>query len=62
MGIYCMIGELKSGLCNNLVGWDEEGRGRNVQEGGDIYIYTHLWLINVDVWQKPTQHCKAHIL
>ena len=43
MGIYCMIGELKSGLCNNLVGWDEEGRGRNVQEGGDIYIYIHTY-------------------
>ena len=21
-----------------------------------------LWLIHVDVWQKPTQHCKAIIL
>ena len=19
-----------------------------------------LWLILVDVWQKPTQHCKSH--
>ena len=24
---------------------------------GGIYVY--LWLIHVDVWQKPTQHCKA---
>ena len=24
---------------------------------GEIYVY--LWLIHVDVWQKPTQHCKA---
>ena len=22
----------------------------------------HLWLIHVDVWQKPTQYCKAIIL
>jgi len=22
----------------------------------------YLWLIHVDVWQKPTQHCKASIL
>ena len=23
----------------NLEGWDEEGEGREVQKGGDIYIY-----------------------
>ena len=31
------------------MGWG----GREVQEGGDI------WLIQVDVWQKTTQYCKA---
>jgi len=36
------------------------GVGKKVQEGGDIYIY--LWLIHVDVWQKPTQYCKTIIL
>ena len=30
--------ELKQGLCNNLEGWDGEGDGREVQEGGDICI------------------------
>ena len=25
-------------------------------------IYAYLWLIDVAVWQKPTQHCKATIL
>ena len=25
-------------------------------------IYIHLWLIHVDVWQKPTQYCKVIIL
>ena len=25
-------------------------------------IYLYLWLIHVDVWQKPTQYCKAIIL
>ena len=25
-------------------------------------IYVYLWLIHVDVWQKPTQYCKAVIL
>ena len=39
--------KLKQGLCNNLEGWDGEGDGREVQEGGDICIY--LWLIHVDV-------------
>ena len=24
--------------------------------------YVLMWLIHVDVWQKPTQHCKAIIL
>ena len=28
--------ELKQGLCINLEGWDGEGGGREVQEGGDI--------------------------
>ena len=24
--------------------------------------YVYLWLIHVDVWQNPTQYCKAIIL
>ena len=24
--------------------------------------YVHLWLSHVDVWQKPTQYCKAIVL
>ena len=24
--------------------------------------WVNLWLIHVDVWQKPTQYCKAIIL
>ena len=30
--------KLKQGLCINLEGWDGEGDGREVQEGGAIYI------------------------
>ena len=30
--------ELKLGLCNNLEGWNGEGGGREVQEGGGICI------------------------
>ena len=38
------------------MGW--EVRGRFKREGS----YVCLWLIHVDVQQKPTQHCKAIIL
>ena len=31
-------GDLKLVLCDNLAGWDGEGGGRKVQEGGDICI------------------------
>ena len=31
-------------LCDNLDGMGKE-MGRDVQEGGDIYTYVHLWLI-----------------
>ena len=37
--------------------WREMG-GRFKMEG----TYVYLWLIHVDVWQKPTQYCKAIIL
>ena len=37
--------KLKQRLCINLEGWDREGDGRQVQKGGDIY----LWLIHVKV-------------
>ena len=30
--------ELKQGLCDNQQGWDGEGDGREMQEGGDIRI------------------------
>ena len=32
--------------------------GRLEREGTHVY----LWLIHVDVWQKPTQFCKTIIL
>ena len=38
------------------MGW-EVGR-RLEREGKNVY----LWLIHVDVWQKPTQYCKAIFL
>ena len=41
------VRKLKQGLCINLEGWDGDGDRREVQKGGDIYIY--LWLIHVEV-------------
>ena len=47
--------------CSGLVhwddpeGWDGEGGGRGVQDGGHI----HPWLIHVNVWQKPLHYCKV---
>ena len=32
--------------------------GRLKREG----TYVYLWLVHADVWQKPTQYCKAIIL
>ena len=43
-------------LCGDLDGWD----GREVQEGG--YIYVYIQLIHFLVQQKLTQFCKAIIL
>ena len=41
-------------LCDNLEGWNGVG-GRFKRE--ETYVY--LWLIDADVWQKPTQYCRA---
>ena len=48
----------KLALCDDQEAWDGEEGGK-VQDGGDKYI---LWLMHIDVWQKPTQHCKVIIL
>ena len=34
----------------------------NTEEAGVEWLYEHLRLIHVDIWQKPTQFCKAIIL
>ena len=47
--------------CDNLEGRDGmRGRVRGRLKRKRIYVY--LWLIPVDVQQKPAQHCKAVIL
>ena len=43
-------------LIKGLDGVGDGGRFRKERS------YVYLWLIHIDVWQKPTQHCKAIIL
>ena len=50
--------ELSPVLCDNLEQWDGEKDRRGFRKG----TYVYLWLIYVDVWQKPTQYCKAIVL
>ena len=56
VGIYLRCGQLHPVLCGNLEEGDEDGGFR--REWPDVY----LWLIYVEVCQKPTQCCKAIIL
>ena len=51
-------GHTKLVLWDNPEGWDGEGVV-GVQDGG---THVHLWLIHVDIWQKPSQYCKVIIL
>ena len=36
MGICCMTQGIQTRFCDNVEGWDGEGDGREVQEGGDM--------------------------
>ena len=41
------------------MGWGGLWKGGGVEDGR---THVHLWLIHVDVWQKPPQYCKVIIL
>ena len=49
-------------LCDNLelgVGWGLWGVGLGLEVRGRfkrVETYVHLWLIHVDIWEKPTQN------
>ena len=38
---------------DNPEGWNGKGGRRGVQDGGGGGVHVHLWLIHVNVWQKP---------
>ena len=44
MGICCMAQETQTGALYNLMGWDGEWNGREVQGGGE-YMYTYGWFM-----------------
>ena len=48
----CAVGlrKLKQGLCTNLEGWDGEGDGREVQEGGDMEL-----VMDREAWRAAIQ-------
>ena len=46
-------------LWDNLEEWDGVGVGGRFKREG---TYVYLWLIHVDVLQKPKEHCEAIIL
>ena len=46
-------------LCVNLEGWNGEGCWGGIKKEG---MHVCLWPVHADVWQKPSQYCKAIIL
>ena len=46
-------GHPKVVFSDNPEGWGVEGSGRGVQDGE---THVHLWVILVNVWQKPPQY------
>ena len=55
---------MKQGIQNECSGTTQRvrvggGGGEGIRDG-ETAVY--LWLINVDVWQKPSQYCKVIIL
>ena len=50
---------IKFGVLWHPRGWGGVGGGREIQEGG---TYVCLWLIHINIWQKPVQYCTTIIL
>ena len=44
--------------CSELVHWDDPGVWDEVG-GSGCGTCVHPWLIHVNVWQNPPQHCKV---
>ena len=46
--------------CSGTTQRDSVGREVGGLQDGGMHVY--LWVIHVDVWQKPSQYCKVIIL
>ena len=57
MGICCMTQGIQTGTMQQLGEMGKEMGGTFKREGTFVY----LWWINVDIWQKTTELCKAII-
>ena len=44
--------------CTGMVHWDDPG-GWDGEGGSGGGTHVCLWLIHVDIWQKPLQYCKV---
>ena len=53
-------GHSKPVVRDNPEGWGGEGREGQFRIGGGLRV--RLWLIHVDVWQGPPQHCGVIVL
>ena len=58
-GIYCVRQGARTRGSVATEGWDGAGGGGRVKRE---WTSVYLWLILMDVWQKPTQYYKAIIL
>ena len=52
MGISCMSQGTQTGALYQLEGWDAEGDGRKVQEGGDICIMKYYSAIKRNTFES----------
>ena len=51
-----------SGKESSALWWGVVRDGKMIHKRVKEEKYVYVWLIHADVWQKPTQHCKAIIL
>ena len=57
--LLCNSGNSNWGSVTTQNGWMGREVARSFQRER---TYVYLWLIHVDVWQKPSQYCKVIIL
>ena len=48
---------------DKLEAWEggSRGKGHKFLGSWNTCVHVYLWLVHVDIWQTPTQYCKASI-